>query len=105
MNQTTPDFVYIQKWLNNRQYNGRTSNEKLLSHDEYWKLVFLYKREHRVSDDKILKNLAPTLTGEALNFYIRMTNQFVRLTDLELKFRHRFVQSISQELQLLLSTV
>lgn len=107
MSGTEPEFVYIQKWLNNRQYGGkRDSNETLLSHDDYWRLIALYRRARGVSDEIILKNLAPTLThGSTLNLYCKIMNNFTRLTDLENEMRHEIGAPVNEEVQKLLSIV
>lgn len=85
-----PEFVYLQKWLNFRQFEGCRVGQKNLYLNEYCALIQTFQKNRCISDEVLLRNIATTFTGHALIWWSNNVDQITNLTKFERKLRRRF---------------
>lgn len=85
-----PEFVYLQKWLNYRQFEGCEVRQKNLYLNEYCALIQTFQKNRCISDEILLQNIATTFTGHALIWWSNNIDQITSLAKFERKLRRRF---------------
>lgn len=84
------EFVNLQKWLNNRQFEGCQANQNYLYLDEYFALIHLFQKNRGVSDAVVLECIATTLAGHALIWWYNNVDRISSVSHFERRLRRRF---------------
>lgn len=85
-----PEFVYLQKWLNYRQFEGCEVGSKYLYLDEYCALIRSFQKNRCIDDEVLLRNIATTITGHALIWWSNNIDKISTLPYFERQLRRRF---------------
>ena len=80
----------LQKWLNNRQFEGCQANQNYLYLDEYFALIHLFQKNRGVSDEVVLQSIATTLAGHALIWWFNNVDRISSVVCFERQLRRRF---------------